>query len=130
MRRDGAERQRVGLGGVQPGLAATTAVVVLADEHRVGQQHHHRAGGRVRLEGDLGVQVALVVAVEVDLEGATDVGLVVGGVVEGDVVDLDGAVVPWRVGGRRRQPCQRHTAEERHGDGDHERLSQSSCAHC
>jgi hypothetical protein len=42
----------------------------------------------VGLKGDVGEQVALVEAVEVDLEGAADVGLVVGRVVEGDAVDL------------------------------------------
>jgi hypothetical protein len=53
---------------------------------------------RVGLEGDGGVQVPLVVAVEVDLEDAADMGLVVGVVVKGDVVDLDGAVVPGGFG--------------------------------
>jgi hypothetical protein len=83
MRLDPGEVQRVGLRGVQPGLAATAGVVVLADEHGIGQQGHHRPGRRVRLEGDVGEQVALVVAVEVDLEGAADVRLIVGRVVEG-----------------------------------------------
>jgi hypothetical protein len=102
---DAGKVQGVGLAGVQAGLAAPAAVVVLTDEHRVGQQHlilTLAQGRRVGLEGDGGVQVALVVAVEVDLEGAADVRLVVGQVVEGGVVDLDRAVVPGRVRGRRR----------------------------
>jgi hypothetical protein len=111
---DAGEVQGVGLAGVQPGLAAPAAVVVLTDEHRVGQQHLVVAltlGRRLGLEGDGGVQVALVVAVEVDLEDAADVGLVVGQVVEGGVVDLDRAVVPRRVRRRRRQLRDGHTSQ-------------------
>jgi hypothetical protein len=115
---DPGEVQCVGGRGVQPGLAAAAAVVVLADEHRVGQQHPGRAGRRVGLEDDLGVQVPLVVAVEVDLEGAADMGLVARVVVEGGVVDLHGPVVARRV---RPRPGQLGDRQRGHQDRGEER---------
>ena len=48
-------------------------------------------------ERHLGNEVALVEAVEIDLERASDVRLVVGVVVEQLPVDLDRAVVPRRI---------------------------------
>ena len=51
------------------------------------------------LERHVGEQVTLVVAVEVDLEHAADVRLVVRMIVEVDAVDLDRAVVPGRRSG-------------------------------
>jgi hypothetical protein len=115
---DPGEVEGVGHRGVQAGLAAAAAVAVLADEHRVGQQDlvvTGPLGRRVGLEGDLGVQVTLVVAVEIDLEGAADVGFVVRVVVEGGVVDLHGAVVPRRVRPRPIPPAKRASRpEERH----------------
>ena len=94
--------QCVGLGRVEPSFRPSATVVVLADEDLVGEENHVLARRRLHLEGDLGEQVALVEAVEVDLEGAAHVRFVVGMVVERHVVDLDGAVVPRRVRCRRR----------------------------
>src|SRR4029453_6897427 len=73
-------------------------------------------GRGVGLEGEGGVQAALVVAVEVDLEHAADMRLVVGVVVELDVVDLDGAVVPRRV---RARPGQTGKEREQSRRTDH-----------
>jgi len=56
----------------------------------------------LRREGDRGIKVTLVIAVEVHFEGATDMGLVVGMVIEGRPVNLDRAVIPARVGGGSR----------------------------
>jgi hypothetical protein len=102
VRLDVCERltQVVGRAGVEVGA---TSGGVLADEHGVGQKHT-ATGRRHALEGDVGVEVTLVVAVEIDLEDASHVGFVVGMVVEGDIVNLDGPIVPrWvlRVGGVR-----------------------------
>jgi hypothetical protein len=118
MRLDPGEVQRVGLRGIQPRLRAASGIVVLADEDLIGQQGDHRTGRRVRLKQHRGGQVALVVAVEVDLEGAADVGFVVGVVVEGDVVDLDGAVVARRVGRRGSELRDRNASRHHHGGDD------------
>jgi hypothetical protein len=68
----------------------------------------------MRLERDGGIQVALVEAVEIDLERASDVGFVVWGVVERGAVDLDSAVVAGRVRRRRgaRKPARHYGNEE------------------
>jgi hypothetical protein len=60
----------------------------------------------VRLEGHLRIQVTLVVAVEVDLEGAADVRLVVGCGIERRGVELHRAVVARRIGGGKGQARQ------------------------
>jgi len=96
------EVQGVGHGRIEAGFRTASAVVVLADEHLVLQQDLHRSRRRVGLEDDVREQVALVEAVEVDLEGAPHVRLVVRSIVERGVVDLDGAVVPGRIGSRGR----------------------------
>jgi hypothetical protein len=94
--------QVVGLGGVEPGLGPAAAVVVLTDEDSVGEDHFGLTGWRMHLEGDVREEVALVVSIEVDLEDASHVGLVVGMVIEGDAVDLDRPVVPRGIRCRRR----------------------------
>jgi hypothetical protein len=86
---------------VEAGLRAATAVVVLTDEHRVREQDDVAAGRRMHHEAHVGEEVALVVAVEVDLEGAADVRFVVRVVVERLVVDFDRAVVAGRIHGGR-----------------------------
>jgi hypothetical protein len=88
--------QVVGLGGVETRFGATTAVVVLTDEDVGVLEDHFVSGGRPHLEGHIGEQLTLVVAVEVDLEHTADVRLVVRMVVEVHAVDLDRAVVPGR----------------------------------
>src|SRR5690606_20198510 len=93
---------------------------VLADGQRVLEQDLAVAGRRPGLEHDVGLEVALVVVVEVDLENAADVRLVVWVVVEGDAVDLDGAVVAARplLGSRRSGQRQREAgASGRRRDG-------------
>ena len=97
---DAGEVEGVGHGRIQAGLAAAPGVVVLADEHRVLQKRLDRPGWRMRLEEDVREEIALVEAVEVDLELAADVRLVVRRVIEVDRVDLDGAVVAGRIGTR------------------------------
>jgi hypothetical protein len=93
--------QVVGLRGVETGLGPSATVVVLADEHLVFEDHLGLARRRVHLEGDVREEIfTLVEAVPVDLEDAADMGLIVGMVVERLVVDLDGAVVPRRIGAR------------------------------
>jgi hypothetical protein len=92
------EVEGVLLGGVETCLRTSAAVVVLADEHGVGQQGG-RTGRRLRRKRHVSMEVTLVVAVEVDLERATDMRFVVRMVVEGRAVDLDRAVVACRVGG-------------------------------
>ena len=88
----------VGLGGVEAVLAAAARVVVLADEHRVGEERLDLARRLDGLEGHVGEQVqAFIEAVEVDLELAAHVRLVVGMIVELHPVDLDRAVVARRV---------------------------------
>ncbi|HET8618507.1 MAG TPA: hypothetical protein VFM27_06090 [Acidimicrobiales bacterium] len=93
-------REVVGLARVEARFGATAAVVVLTDEDLV-LEDHLVPGGRVDLERHVGEELTLVVAVEVDLEHAVDMRLVVRIVVEGDAVDLDGAVVPRRPAGLR-----------------------------
>jgi hypothetical protein len=97
------ERKHVSLTRVQAGFTATTARVVLTDEHRrrvaltAGNGHTSVSSRRLVFEQDGGIVVALVIAVEVHLERTTDVRLIVRVVIEGDAVDLDGAVVSWWV---------------------------------
>jgi hypothetical protein len=97
MRIDAGEVQRVGLRCVQTGLRAAAAVVVLADEDVVGEEDGGRASRRVRLERHMRGQVTFVESVEIDLEGASHMWLVVGGGVERVAVDFDGAVVAGRI---------------------------------
>jgi hypothetical protein len=96
-------------------------VVVLTDEDVVVLEDHLVAGGRMHSERHVGEQLPLVVTVEVDLEDAADVRLVVRVVVEDDAVDLDRAVVPRRppgiggcLTGKRpdQQETTRHHADE------------------
>src|SRR5687767_9279857 len=69
--------------------ASATVVRVFADEDPILEDR--AAGGRrVSLEDNVGVEVPLVEAVEVDLEGAARVGLVVRRIVPLESVDLDG----------------------------------------
>jgi hypothetical protein len=89
--------QIVGSGRIQPGFRTAAAVVVLADEDLVREHGVEFAGRWPGVEDHFGGQVALVEAVEVDLEDASDVGLVVREVIERHVVELDGAVVPRRI---------------------------------
>src|SRR5215210_4073912 len=96
VRFDAAEVQGVGLRRIEPRLAASAGVVVLTNEDVVLQQHDRGTGGRrgLRREGHVGGEVlALVVAVEVDLEDAADVRLVVRMVIESHVIDLDRPIV-------------------------------------
>src|SRR5512133_846533 len=75
----------------------------------------------MRPEGHVGKEVTLVVAVEVDLERAADVRLIVRVVVEGHIVDLDRSVVTRRDRkGRSRQ------ADERQASGEGYRLTGSA----
>jgi hypothetical protein len=111
--------QIVGSGRIQAGFRTTSAVVVLTDEDLVREHGVESAGRRPGVEDDLGRQVALVEAVEVDLEDASDVGLVVRVVVERRVVDLDGAVVPRRI--LRRHAGQLAGDHHRNGDAHSER---------
>jgi hypothetical protein len=91
-------REVVGHGGVEPGLGPPAAVVVLADEDVLVHEDDRGIAGRwMHLEGHVGKEVTLVVAVEVDLEDAAHMGLVVRVIVERHAVDLDRAVVPRRV---------------------------------
>jgi hypothetical protein len=114
MRFDTREVQRVGLGRVETRPGAPAAVVVFADEDRVGEERLYRSRRGVRLELNGGIQVALVEAVEVDLERAPDVGLVARGVVERRAVDLDRAIVARGI--RRR----RGARQSAHHDGNYE----------
>jgi hypothetical protein len=96
VRRDAGDIEGVRLGRVQAGFAAAPGVVVLTDEHGIGQQNLRvRVAQRwgPRLERHVGVEVPFVVAVEVDLEGAADMWLIVRMVIERHVVDLDRPVV-------------------------------------
>src|SRR5215218_2530059 len=118
VRFDAAEVQGVGLRRIEPRLAASAGVVVLTNKDIVLQQHDRGTGrGRgLRREGHVGGEVrSLVVAVEVDLEHAPDVRLVVRMIVECHVIDLDRSIVSGRVLGEggRRQPGERHAS----GDG-------------
>jgi hypothetical protein len=97
---DPCQVERVRRRRVQAGFRTAPAVVVLTDEHGVGQDDAGAARGRMSLERHLGIEVALVEAVEIDLERASDVRLVVGVVVEQFTIDLDRAVVTRRI--RRR----------------------------
>ena len=90
-------REVIGPGRVEPRFGATTAVVVLTDEYACVFEDHLVARGRLHLENHIGEQIiTLVEAVEVDLEHAAHVRLVVRMVVEVLAVDLDGAIVPRR----------------------------------
>ena len=71
---------------------------ILADEDRIGGECAP-ARGRPALQEHRGVQVALIVAIEVDLKRAPDVRFVVRGIVERDAIDLHGPVVAGRVPG-------------------------------
>jgi hypothetical protein len=104
-------------GRIQPRFRTASAVVVLTDVDLVREDRGHLAGGRPGVEDHLGVEVSLVEAVEVHLEDASDVGLVVREIVERDVIDLDGAVVPRRVG-----PCR----DVREVAGDHRKCDAGS----
>jgi len=89
-------REVVGPARVEARFGTATAVVVLTDEDVVVFEDHLVPGGRMHLERHIREQLPLVVTVEVDLEGAPDMRLVVRVAVELDAVDLDGAVVPGR----------------------------------
>src|SRR5207245_11637359 len=73
-----------------------------------------------------GGKVALVIAIEVDLESATDVGLVVREVVERDAVHFHGAVVPRRVPLPARERERAHRSQDAYRRGDDGKLAQSS----
>jgi hypothetical protein len=66
----------------------------------------------MHLEGDVREEVALVEAVEIDLEDAPDVWLIVRMVVESHTVHLDGPVVPRRVRCRRRTGAPIHDGKQ------------------
>jgi hypothetical protein len=87
-------RQVIGPARVEALLGPATAVVVLTDEDVVVFEDDLVAGGRVHLERHIGEELTLVVAVEVDLEHAPDMRLVVRMVVELLAIDLDRPVVP------------------------------------
>jgi hypothetical protein len=89
-------REVVGPGCVETCLGTATAVVVLTDEDVLVLEDDLVPRGRMHLERHVGKEVTLVVAVEVDLEHAADMRLVVRVIVEVHPVDLDGAVVPGR----------------------------------
>jgi hypothetical protein len=111
-------REVVGPARVEARFRTAAAVVVLTDEDVVVLEDHLVPGGRMHLERHIGEQGPLVVTVEVDLEHAPDMRLVVGVVVEFGAVDLDRAVVPGRVGGRLagdgpdKEESPRHHADE------------------
>jgi hypothetical protein len=106
-------------GRIQPRFRTASAVVVFTDVDLVREDRGHLAGGRPGVEDHLGVEVALVEAVEVHLEDASDVGLVVREIVERDVVDLDGAVVARRILRRRHigQLAGNHRNSDAHSEG-------------
>jgi len=82
MRVDARQIERVRRGRVQTRLRPAAAVVILADEDIVGEEDLARTGRRVRLERHLRRQVTFVEAVEIDLERASNVRLVVGSIIE------------------------------------------------
>ena len=82
MRVDARQIERVCRGRVQTRRRATPAFVILSDEDRVGKKDLGRSSRRVRLEGHLRRQVTFIEAVEIDLESASHVRLVVGSIVE------------------------------------------------
>jgi hypothetical protein len=92
-------REVVGHARVQTRFGPAAAVVVLTDEDVGVLEDHLVPGGLLDLERHVGEQLPLVVTVEIDLEHAPDMRLVVRGVVEVLAVDLDGAVVPARSAG-------------------------------
>jgi hypothetical protein len=99
MRRDADELEHVRLGCVEASLAAAAGVVILSDEgaNVAVDDDAPILGRRLQLETNVSVELTLVEPVEVHLERAADVRLVVGVVVERDAVELDGAVVAGRV---------------------------------
>jgi hypothetical protein len=108
-------RQVVGLALIEAGLGAAAAVVVLADEDAGVLEDHLVSGGRHHLERHAGEQRPQVVPVEVDLEDAADMRLVVRVIVERHAVDLDRAVVPRRpatLQGARLAGDGRHEADD------------------
>src|SRR5829696_1243143 len=109
----------IGAAGVEVGAAPGR---VLADVEGVGEQLVVLAlvGRGPGLEGHGGREIARVIAVEVDLDHAADVGLVVGVAVEGRVVDLDGAVVARGVlGGGGASPHHHGSGTRQHGGECH-----------
>jgi len=116
LRMRGVTRERraqvIGRGGVEISPAAGW---ILSDEHGVGEEHA-LTGWRLSLECHQGFEISLVEPVEVDLEDATHVRLIVGVVVEIVAIDLDGSVVSIeRVVSRARERCDR---QQRNGQGD------------
>jgi hypothetical protein len=102
---------------IETGLAATAGVAVLTDEHNVIENANEISGRGLDAEVHIGEKVALIEAVEVHLENAADMRFVVGVVIEGDAVDLDGAVVSGGVSlGWWSQPDQ---AQDHHPDDRH-----------
>ena len=89
----GSESQGIRRSGVDTGFASASGVVVLTNENGVGQYGLEGTGRRLHLESDLRIQIAGVEAVEVDLENAADVGLVVRVDIKLDAIDLDRAVI-------------------------------------
>ncbi len=76
----------------------TAAGRVLADEDLLRLHVEQPSPGRgVSDELDVRPHITLVETVEVDLEDAPRMGLIVRMVVERHSVDLDGAVVAWRI---------------------------------
>jgi hypothetical protein len=97
MRRDRGQpgAEVVLLRGVEIGTAARD---VLTDEHGLRRNvENASAGGSPSGERHRGVQVTLVEPVEVHLEDAADMGLVIWSVIPWLPVNLDGAVVAWGI---------------------------------
>jgi len=115
-------REVIGPARVEARFGTASAVVVLTDEDVLVFEDDLVPGGRVHLEGHVGKEVTLVVAVEVHLEHAPDMGLVVRVAVELLAVDLDGAVVPRRPTGLRA----RLSRDGRHqADGSHQHAEEA-----
>jgi hypothetical protein len=111
-------REVIGPARVEARLGTAAAVVVLTDEDVGVFEDHLVSGGRLYLERHIGKEIALVVAVEVDLEHAPDMWLVVRMIIEVHAVDLDGAIVPRRPTGLRAR-LRRDGRDETDGSDQH-----------
>ena len=108
LRLDPVEVKGVGPLGIESFFAASAGIIVLTNEHGVSEKDLAVAGWRMSAEGHIGIEITFVEAVEVDLEGAADMWLVVRMIVELHIVDLDRTVVARRAPGiRRRLPLGR-----------------------
>jgi hypothetical protein len=104
-------RRSIEVGGASSGIRS--------DGDRVGQEDltaRRPAGRRLEGEADRSVEVALVVAEELEVESAIDVRLVGLAALERHAVDLDSPVVSLRVGHRRDGEGQ--AGEHDHDTGD------------